>query len=67
MSSPEPMLPADSRVFTSPVRMAPRPRDALAEDHGDGKWPVWIRLLTIIGLSIGLWSLIIWAVVSVFG
>lgn len=61
------MLPADSRVFTSPVRMVPRPRDALTEDHGDGKWPVWIRLLTIIGLSIGLWSLIIWAVVSVFG
>jgi len=61
------MLPADSRVFTSSLRVAPTPGYALAEDCGDGKWPVWIRLLTIIGLSVGLWSLIIWALVSVFG
>lgn len=61
------MLPADSRVFTSPLHMAPKPRDALADDHGYGKWPVWLRFFTIIGLSIGLWSLIIWAAVAVFG
>jgi hypothetical protein len=47
--------------------MAPKPRDAPADDHGYGKWPVWLRFFTIIGLSIGLWSLIIWAAVAVFG
>ena len=61
------MLPVDSRVFTSQVRTAPRPDYALMEDFTEGKWPVWVRLVTIIGLSTGLWSAIIWAAVSIFG
>jgi hypothetical protein len=47
--------------------MAPRPDYALMEDFTEGKWPVWVRLVTIIGLSTGLWSAIIWAAVSIFG
>lgn len=31
------------------------------------KWPVWLRLLTIIGLSAGMWTAIIWAVLAIFG
>lgn len=61
------MLPVDSRVFTSQVSTAPRPDYTLMEDITDGKWPVWVRLVTIIGLSTGLWSAIIWAAVSIFG
>lgn len=31
----------------------------------DERWPVWLRLVTIIGLSAGLWAAIIWAVVPI--
>ncbi|HRJ00782.1 MAG TPA: hypothetical protein PKV67_08385 [Hyphomonas sp.] len=37
------------------------------DDYSEGKWPVWVRLVTIIGLSAGLWAAIIWATVSIFG
>jgi hypothetical protein len=61
------MIPVDSRVFTSPVRIAPRPDYLRIEEYNEGKWPVWVRLVTIIGLSTGLWAAIIWAAVSIFG
>lgn len=38
----------------------------MAEFSGD-KWPVWLRLVTIVGLSAGLWSAIIWAMIALFG
>jgi hypothetical protein len=38
----------------------------MAEFSGD-KWPVWLRLITIVGLSAGLWSAIIWLVMAIFG
>jgi hypothetical protein len=61
------MIPADSRVFTSQVSMPPRADRVVVSDYSDGKWPVWLRLVTIIGLSTALWAAIIWAAVSVFG
>lgn len=61
------MIPADSRVFTSQVSMPPRADRVVVSDCSDGKWPVWLRLVTIIGLSTALWAAIIWAAVSVFG
>jgi hypothetical protein len=61
------MIPADSHVFTSSVRIAPRTDYRLMEEYNEGKWPVWVRLVTIIGLSTGLWAAIIWAAVSIFG
>ena len=61
------MIPADSRVFTSQVMMPPRAGHIVTSDYSEGKWPVWLRLLTIIGLSEGLWAVIIWAAVSIFG
>jgi hypothetical protein len=61
------MIPADSHVFTSPVRIVPRTDYRLMEEYNEGKWPVWVRLVTIIGLSTGLWAAIIWAAVSIFG
>jgi len=61
------MIPVDSRVFTSQVRMPSRADHPLMNDYSEGKWPVWLRLVTIIGLSAGLWAAIIWAVVSIFG
>lgn len=35
----------------------------MAEFSG-AKWPVWLRMLTIIGLSAAMWAAIIWALVS---
>ncbi len=61
------MIPADSRVFTSQVSIPPRADRIVTSDYSEGKWPVWLRLLTIIGLSAGLWAVIIWAAVSIFG
>lgn len=61
------MIPLDIRVFCAQARM-PAPADhAAVNDHSEGKWPVWLRLVTIIGLSAGLWAAIIWAAISVFG
>jgi len=67
MSSPDPMLPANNRAFASRLRVSQRADHVLVDDYNDGKWPVWVRLVTIIGLSTGLWSAIIWAAVSIFG
>ena len=61
------MIPVDSRVFSSQVRMPARADHAVMNDYSEGKWPVWLRLVTIIGLSAGLWAAIIWAAISVFG
>ena len=61
------MIPADSRVFTSQVSIPPRADRIVTSDYSEGKWPVWLRLLTIIGLSAGLWAVIIWTAVSIFG
>jgi hypothetical protein len=61
------MIPADSRVFTSQVLMPPRADRVVMSDYSESKWPVWLRLVTIIGLSTALWAAIIWAAVSVFG
>lgn len=36
-------------------------------EYSGEKLPVWVRLLTIVGLSAGLWGAIIWAFVSIFG
>jgi hypothetical protein len=68
MSSSDPMIPVESRVFTSQVsRMSARADYAFMNDYSEGKWPVWVRLVTIIGLSAGLWGAIIWAAVALFG
>lgn len=61
------MVPADSRVFASQATMPPRADPVVMNDYREGKWPVWLRLVTIIGLSAGLWAAIIWAAFSVFG
>ena len=61
------MIPADSRVFTSHVMMPPRAGHIVTSDYSEGKWSVWLRLVTIIGLSTALWAAIIWAAVSIFG
>ncbi|WP_291044313.1 hypothetical protein [Hyphomonas sp.] len=47
--------------------MPARADHAVMNDYSEGKWPVWLRLVTIIGLSAGLWAAIIWGAVSVFG
>lgn len=60
------MIPVESRVFTSPVRMSGRTDYARMSEYTEGKWPVWVRLATIIGLSAGLWGAIIWAAVALF-
>lgn len=61
------MLSVENRVFASPVRMSARADYSLMNDYTEGKWPVWLRLVTIIGLSAGLWAAIIWAAMTAFG
>ncbi len=60
-------MPVESRVFTSQVGMSRRAQYAVMSEYSEGKWPVWLRLVSIIGLSAGLWSALIWAAVSLFG
>lgn len=40
--------------------------EALGEDVATEKWPVWLRLVVIIGLSASLWACIIFAALAVF-
>ncbi len=47
--------------------MSRRADYAVMSDYSEGKWPVWLRLVTIIGLSAGLWCALIWAAVALFG
>jgi hypothetical protein len=61
------MMSAGSRVLSSQVMMPQRADPVVMSDFSEGKWPVWLRLVTIIGLSTALWAAIIWAAVSVFG
>jgi hypothetical protein len=61
------MIPVERHAFAPQVRIAARADYALMNEYSDEKWPVWLRLVTIIGLSTGLWAAIIWAAVSIFG
>ncbi len=61
------MLPVERHAFASNVRMSARADHALMDHYTEGKWPIWLRLVTIIGLSAGLWAAIIWAAISIFG
>lgn len=60
------MIPAESHAFAPQVRVSARNDYQLAHDLGDERWPVWLRLVTIIGLSSGLWGAIIWAAMTAF-
>lgn len=52
-----------------PAAALPRVKRAEAQDAGavTDKWPVWSRLVIIVGLSSLLWAGIISAAVGVFG
>lgn len=39
---------------------------SLMTEFTGAKWPVWLRMLTIIVLSASMWAAIIWALVSLF-
>ncbi|MEP1144654.1 MAG: hypothetical protein ABJH52_13115 [Henriciella sp.] len=39
---------------------------ALAETVRGPKWPVWVRLLIMFGISAGLWTLIMYGVGTLF-
>ena len=67
MPSAEPMIPVEHRVFTSQAGLPARADYAFMDDLSEGKWPVWLRFVTIIGLSAGLWAAIISAVVWIIG
>lgn len=60
------MIPVERHAFAPQVRMSSRADHSLMEDYSDDKWPVWLRLVTIIGLSAGLWGAIIWAATALF-
>ncbi len=54
-------------AFNDPVSGALEGDNPVMNEFSTEKWPVWLRLLTIVGLSAGLWSAIIWAAVAIFG
>ena len=59
-------MPIEPGAFADPVTgVLENDRSYMNEFSGD-KLPVWLRLLTIVGLSAGLWGAIIWAFVSLF-
>lgn len=60
-------MPMKTGAFTDPVAGALESDRSLMNEFSGEKLPVWLRLLTIIGLSAGLWGAIIWAFVSIFG
>jgi hypothetical protein len=61
------MIPAERHAFASNVRMSSGAGYSRMDEYTEGKWPVWLRLVTIIGLSAGLWAAIIWAAAAIFG
>lgn len=61
------MMPINTGAFHEPVSGGLDGDRSVMNEFREEKWPVWLRLLTIVGLSAGLWSAIIWAFVSIFG
>jgi len=59
-------MPMKTGLFHDPAGgVLDSDRSVMAEFSG-AKWPVWLRMLTIIGLSAAMWAAIIWALVSLF-
>lgn len=67
MSSSSHSMLTNTGAFNEPVGGALEGDHSVMNEFSTEKWPVWLRLLTIIGLSTGLWSAIIWAFVAIFG
>lgn len=61
------MMQMKSGAFTDPVVGVLESDRSIMNEYSGEKLPVWMRLLTIVGLSAGLWGAIIWAFVSLFG
>lgn len=61
------MMPMKTGAFTDPGTGVLESDRSLMNEFSGEKLPVWLRLLTIVGLSAGLWSAIIWAFVLIFG
>ncbi|WP_213268761.1 hypothetical protein [Hyphomonas sp.] len=61
------MMPMKTGAFTDPVSGVRENDSAILNEFSGQKLPVWLRLLTIVGLSAGLWGAIIWAFISIFG
>lgn len=59
-------MPMKTGVFHDPsVGVLEADRSPMTDFSGT-KWPVWLRMLTIIGLSAAMWSAIIWALFILF-
>lgn len=61
------MMQMKSGAFTDPAVGVLESDRSIMNEYSGEKLPVWMRLLTIVGLSAGLWGAIIWAFVSLFG
>ena len=61
------VMPMKSGAFTDPITGALESDRSRMNEYSGEKLPVWVRLLTIVGLSAGLWGAIIWAFISIFG
>jgi len=67
MSSSVQIMPLKTGTFHDPATGVLDDHHSLMNEYSGEKWPVWLRLLTIVGLSAGLWTAIIWSFVSIFG
>jgi hypothetical protein len=66
--TPNTTFPIDPRAVEAALARQLSEDDA-AHHHNihTEKWPVWMRLLFIVGLSIALWTGIIWGTMALFG
>ena len=59
-------MSVDFQFFEGPRGGAADTEFSYLMDYSDEKWPVWLRLVVIIGLSAALWTGIISIAVTIF-
>ena len=67
MMTPNPAIPSRRTAVDYSLGAQTRSESGHFADSPDGKWPVWARLLVIVGLSALLWAGIISGIMALFG
>ena len=67
MMTPNPAFPSSRSTVDYSVDAHMRPEAGYINHGTPNKWPVWARLLIIVGLSALMWAGIIAGMVSLFG
>ena len=67
MMTPNPAMPSRRTAVDYSLDAQIRSDSGHYANSPDGKWPVWARLLVIVGLSALLWAGIISGMMALFG